>query len=40
MDLAQAASVGGFFALRTEPVPGGAHRPLAELYAGGTAPLT
>ncbi|ARF76654.1 ferric iron reductase [Kitasatospora albolonga] len=40
MDLAQTASVGGFFALRTAPVPGGAHRPLAELYAGGTAPLT
>ncbi|MFJ4969870.1 (2Fe-2S)-binding protein [Streptomyces sp. NPDC088755] len=40
MDLAQAASVGGFFALRTIPVTGGAHRPLAELYAGGTAPLT
>ncbi|MEU0159582.1 (2Fe-2S)-binding protein [Streptomyces sp. NPDC006261] len=40
MDLAQTASVGGFFALRTEPVPGGSHRPLGELYAGGTAPLT
>ncbi|MFC9176462.1 MULTISPECIES: (2Fe-2S)-binding protein [Streptomyces] len=40
MDLAQAASVGGFFALRTTPGPGGGHRPLAELYAGGTAPLT
>lgn len=40
MDLAQAASVGGFFALRTAPVPGGAHRPLAELYAGGTTLLT
>ncbi|MFF2697135.1 (2Fe-2S)-binding protein [Streptomyces cyaneofuscatus] len=40
MDLERTASVGGFFALRTAPVPGGSHRPLAELYAGGTAPLT
>lgn len=40
MDLAQTASVGGFFALRTTPVPGGSHRPLAELYAGTAAPLT
>ncbi|MBT2430288.1 MULTISPECIES: (2Fe-2S)-binding protein [unclassified Streptomyces] len=40
MDLERTASVGGFFALRTEPVPGGSHRPLAKLYAGGTAPLT
>lgn len=40
MDLAQSASVGGFFALRTDPVRSGSHRPLAELYAGGAAPLT
>ncbi|MCX4966199.1 (2Fe-2S)-binding protein [Streptomyces sp. NBC_00654] len=40
MDLTRAASVGGFFALRTAPVPEGAHRPLARLYAGETAPLT
>ncbi|MFD3652809.1 (2Fe-2S)-binding protein [Streptomyces sp. NPDC058620] len=31
---------GGFFALRTAPVPGGGHRPLAGLYAGDLAPLT
>ncbi|MEV7234379.1 (2Fe-2S)-binding protein [Streptomyces sp. NPDC051020] len=37
---ADAASVGGFFALRSTPVPGGAHRPLARLYAGETASLT
>ncbi|MEU9849200.1 (2Fe-2S)-binding protein [Streptomyces sp. NPDC047985] len=30
---------GGFFALRTTAPPGGAHRPLARLYAGETAPL-
>lgn len=40
MDLTRAASVGGFFALSTAPVPEGAHRPLARLYAGDTAPLT
>lgn len=34
MEQAGAASVGGFFALRGTPVPGGAHRPLALLYAG------
>lgn len=39
MDLALLASVGGFFALRTTAAPGGAHRPLAQLYAGDTGPL-
>ncbi|MEV1043988.1 (2Fe-2S)-binding protein [Streptomyces sp. NPDC049916] len=39
MDLALLASVGGFFALRTTPVPGGTHRPLAEMYGGETGPL-
>lgn len=39
MDLAQLASVGGFFALRTTPVPDGGHRPLERLYAGENAPL-
>ncbi|MGW2181511.1 (2Fe-2S)-binding protein [Streptomyces sp. NPDC001732] len=40
MDGSAAASVGGFFALRTTAPPGGAPRPLAELYAGEQAPLT
>ncbi|MEI7033464.1 (2Fe-2S)-binding protein [Streptomyces pratensis] len=40
MDLTLMASVGGFFALRTTPVRGGAHRPMARLYAGETGPLT
>ncbi|MGW8888731.1 (2Fe-2S)-binding protein [Streptomyces sp. NPDC055749] len=40
MDGTSATTPGGFFALRTAPVPGGAHRPLAELYAGDLAPLT
>ncbi|WKN18724.1 (2Fe-2S)-binding protein [Streptomyces sp. JUS-F4] len=39
MDLVLQASVGGFFALRTTPVPGGGHRPLERLYAGGNGPL-
>ncbi|WP_434599400.1 (2Fe-2S)-binding protein [Streptomyces sp. A5-4] len=38
MDLAEVASVGGFFALRTE-APDGAHVPLARIYAGEDAPL-
>ncbi|MFJ7198672.1 MULTISPECIES: (2Fe-2S)-binding protein [unclassified Streptomyces] len=40
MDGSAAASVGGFFALRTIAPPGGTHRPLARLYAGEQAPLT
>lgn len=40
MDLAEVASVGGFFALRTNRPDGGAHVPLARIYAGDTAPLT
>ncbi|MFH8514405.1 (2Fe-2S)-binding protein [Streptomyces gelaticus] len=40
MDGSAAASVGGFFALRTTPPPDAAHRPLARLYAGEQAPLT
>ncbi|MET9657663.1 (2Fe-2S)-binding protein [Streptomyces sp. NPDC006510] len=40
MDGSAVASVGGFFALRTTAPPGGAHRPLALLYAGEQAPLT
>ncbi|MBT2493730.1 (2Fe-2S)-binding protein [Streptomyces sp. ISL-96] len=44
MDLEEAASVGGFFALRTRtPDAGagaGAHVPLARIYAGDLAPLT
>lgn len=39
MDLALLASVGGFFALRTTPVPDGGHRPLERLYAGENGPL-
>ncbi|MEU8518649.1 (2Fe-2S)-binding protein [Streptomyces sp. NBC_01216] len=40
MDLVESGSVGGFFALRTAPLPeGGAHLPLARLYAGDAAPL-
>ncbi|MFJ7983906.1 (2Fe-2S)-binding protein [Streptomyces sp. NPDC096351] len=40
MDLVESASVGGFFALRTSaPEGGGAHRPLARLYAGDDGPL-
>ncbi|MBT2511084.1 (2Fe-2S)-binding protein [Streptomyces sp. ISL-98] len=34
MDLAAVASVGGFFALRTEEPEGGEHVPLARIYAG------
>lgn len=34
------AGPGGFFALRTAPVPDGGHLPLARLYAGGGALLT
>lgn len=33
------AGPGGFFALRTAPVPDGGHLPLARLYAGEGAPL-
>ncbi|MFE6666371.1 (2Fe-2S)-binding protein [Streptomyces sp. NPDC057697] len=40
MDGSAAASVGGFFVLRTTAPPDGTHRPLARLYAGDTAPLT
>lgn len=40
MDGSAAASVGGFFALRTTAPPDGAHRPLARLYTGEQAPLT
>lgn len=40
MDGSAAASMGGFFALRTTAPPQGAHRPLARLYAGEQAPLT
>ncbi|KOG12121.1 MULTISPECIES: (2Fe-2S)-binding protein [Streptomyces] len=41
MDLVESGSVGGFFALRTiPPEGGGAHRPLARLYAGEDGPLT
>ncbi|TXS22158.1 (2Fe-2S)-binding protein [Streptomyces sp. ms191] len=41
MDLVESGSVGGFFALRTAAPPGGgAHLPLARLYAGETGPLT
>ncbi|MFB6838911.1 (2Fe-2S)-binding protein [Streptomyces sp. NPDC056361] len=41
MDLAESGAVGGFFALRTTPPEsGGAHRPLARLYAGEDGPLT
>lgn len=40
MDLVESGSVGGFFALRTSaPGSGGAHRPLARLYAGEDGPL-
>ncbi|MFF9065589.1 (2Fe-2S)-binding protein [Streptomyces sp. NPDC014891] len=40
MDLVESASVGGFFALRTSaPENGGAHLPLARLYAGDDGPL-
>ncbi|MFD3724724.1 (2Fe-2S)-binding protein [Streptomyces sp. NPDC058671] len=40
MDLVESGSVGGFFALRTSaPESGGAHRPLALLYAGEDGPL-
>ncbi|MFJ1678024.1 (2Fe-2S)-binding protein [Streptomyces sp. NPDC088251] len=40
MEEPAAASVGGFFVLRTTAPPEGAHRPLALLYAGETGPLT
>ncbi|MEU4077005.1 ferric iron reductase [Streptomyces venezuelae] len=40
MNLVESAAVGGFFALRTTPPEsGGAHRPLALLYAGEDGPL-
>lgn len=39
VDLALVATVGGFFALRTEPPREGAHIPLARVYGGDTAPL-
>ncbi|WP_395365979.1 (2Fe-2S)-binding protein [Streptomyces sp. YH02] len=40
MDLDESGSVGGFFVLRTTaPETGGAHRPLARLYAGDDEPL-
>ncbi|MGW0032329.1 (2Fe-2S)-binding protein [Streptomyces sp. NPDC003314] len=41
MDLVESGSVGGFFALRTTPPEtGGAHLPLARVYAGEDGPLT
>ncbi|MFC9758182.1 (2Fe-2S)-binding protein [Streptomyces sp. NPDC056921] len=40
MEGSAAASVGGFFALRTTAPPDGAPAPLARLYAGEQAPLT
>ncbi|MFF4873192.1 (2Fe-2S)-binding protein [Streptomyces sp. NPDC000961] len=41
MDLVESGSVGGFFALRTTPPEtGGAHLPLARVYAGKDGPLT
>ncbi|MFF5455184.1 (2Fe-2S)-binding protein [Streptomyces sp. NPDC012950] len=41
MDLVESGSVGGFFALRTTPPEtGGAHLPLARIYAGEDGPLT
>ncbi|MGW0551853.1 (2Fe-2S)-binding protein [Streptomyces altiplanensis] len=40
MDLAEVASVGGFFALRTRAPDRGGHVPLARIYAGEAAPLT
>ncbi|MEU9094472.1 (2Fe-2S)-binding protein [Streptomyces sp. NPDC048428] len=40
MDENEAAGPGGFFALRTAPVPDGGHLALARLYAGEDAPLT
>ncbi|MFE7356521.1 (2Fe-2S)-binding protein [Streptomyces sp. NPDC057543] len=40
MDEPAGPSMGGFFALRTTTPPEGAHRPLALLYAGESAPLT
>ncbi|MFC7978402.1 (2Fe-2S)-binding protein [Streptomyces cinereoruber] len=41
MDLVESGSVGGFFALRTAPPEtGGAHLPLARIYAGEGGPLT
>ncbi|WP_393062956.1 (2Fe-2S)-binding protein [Streptomyces sp. LN549] len=39
MDENEGAGPGGFFALRTAPVPDGGHLPLARLYAGEDAPL-
>ncbi|MFF3534361.1 (2Fe-2S)-binding protein [Streptomyces sp. NPDC002466] len=39
-DGSAAAPMGGFFVLRTGAPPDGAPRPLAELYAGESAPLT
>ncbi|MFD0147423.1 MULTISPECIES: (2Fe-2S)-binding protein [unclassified Streptomyces] len=41
MDLVESGRVGGFFALRTTvPETGGAHLPLARLYAGEDGPLS
>lgn len=40
MDGNEEAGPGGFFALRTAPVPEGGHLALARLYAGEDAPLT
>ncbi|MBW5252194.1 (2Fe-2S)-binding protein [Streptomyces sp. P01-B04] len=40
MDGNEEAGPGGFFALRTTPVPEGGHLALARLYAGEDAPLT
>lgn len=40
MDGNEEAGPGGFFALRTAPVPEGGHHALARLYAGEDAPLT
>ncbi|MEU8675328.1 (2Fe-2S)-binding protein [Streptomyces sp. NPDC048560] len=40
MDRIDETVPGGFFTLRSAPLPGGAHRPLADLYAGDLAPLT
>nr|WSW65134.1 (2Fe-2S)-binding protein [Streptomyces sp. NBC_00995] len=39
MEANEEAGPGGFFALRTAPVPGGGHLALARLYAGDDAPL-
>ncbi|MEE1754499.1 (2Fe-2S)-binding protein [Streptomyces sp. SP18CS02] len=39
MDLDEAGSVGGFFALRTDAPADGSHQPLGRVYAVGAAPL-